>query len=203
MTTPRKKIFGYVKLVSDQQSAYGLIFNSSPNTGLTLLELMITLVLVGILLLLAFSMMSRFIAWSRLNIATFQLSQQWKTTRYNATGQGELPTSVCMAEILQEQIQYTQIQGSNCEMATQWFFLPQGVSIDQNNSTLPTINAILGNGGRYYRASWADTRGGIGGSWGQLGRIVLITPEISAKKCLFLYRVDGSWNIRENGRCNR
>jgi prepilin-type N-terminal cleavage/methylation domain-containing protein len=197
MGTPRKKIFSYVKLISDRQSAYGIILNSSPNTGLTLLELMITLVLMGILLLLAFSMMSGFIAWSRLNIATFQLSQQWKTTRYNATGQGEQPTSVCMAELLQEQIQYTQIQGGNCALATQWFFLPQGVSIDQNNSTLLMVNGI------YYRASWADTRGGLGGSWGQLGRIVLISPRISAKKCLFLYRVDGSWNIRENGRCNR
>ena len=60
-----------------------------------------------------------------------------------------------------------------------------------------------GNGGIYYRASWADTRGGLGGSWGQLGRIVLTTPEISAKKCLFLFRVDGSWNIRDNHSCNR
>lgn len=202
MATPKKSIFNYVKLVSGQHPAYGLVFNS-PNTGLTLLEIMIALVLVGILLAIAFSVMSRFIAWSRLNIATFQLSQQWKATRYDGTGQGKLPTSVCIAEILPEQIQYTQIKGSDCESAAHWFFLPQGVSIDSYNSTLPTVNAVAGNGGKYYRASWADTEGGMGGSWGQLGRIVLITPEISAKKCLFLFKVDGSWNIRENKSCNK
>ncbi|PSF39434.1 prepilin-type cleavage/methylation domain-containing protein [Aphanothece hegewaldii CCALA 016] len=201
MTASNKKVFYCTKL--KQQPVYNFVLSINVNTGLTLLELMITLVLIGILITIAFSVMSRLMSWFRLNIATFQLSQQWKTTRYEATGKGSLPMSVCMAEILPEQIQYTQIQGSNCEVATQWLFLPQGVSIDTNNSTLPTVNGIAGNGGKYYRASWADTQGGMGGSWGQLGRIVLITPPISAKKCLFLFKVDGSWNIRENANCNK
>mgnify|MGYP002777017041 CR=1 FL=1 len=198
-----KTTFKEGKVIFKRQSVYSLLIDKNLNTGLTLLELMIALVLLGILLAIAFSGMSYFLAWCRLHLAVFQLSQHWKATRYEATGQGPQPTSVCMVEIIKERIQYTQIKGSHCALATEWLFLPHGVSIDINNSTLPTVNGIAGNGGDYYRASWADTQGGLGGSWGQLGRIVLITPGITAKKCLFLFKVDGSWNIRENKKCNK
>jgi len=59
----------------------------------------------------------------------------------------------------------------------------------------------LGNQGTIYRASWADTKGGLGGSWGQLGRITLVASGTPDKRCLFLFRVDGSWDIRQDDRC--
>lgn len=203
MAALQKTIFNEPQKLNKSQFSSSLNLNHNVNTGYTLLELMIALVLLGVLIAIAFNALSDLFAWFRLHIATFQLSQHWKTTRYEATGKGPQPLSVCMAEIIPNRIQYTQVAGINCSIATEWLYLPHGVRIDTQNSTLPTVNAAAGNGGIYYRASWADTQGGPGGSWGQLGRIVLITPEISAKKCLFLFRVDGSWNIRENHTCNR
>ncbi|MCA2552716.1 MAG: hypothetical protein IM466_02950, partial [Microcystis sp. M04BS1] len=44
---------------------------------------------------------------------------------------------------------------------------------------------------------------GLGGSWGQLGRITLVASGAPDKRCLFLFRVDGSWDIRQDNRCVR
>jgi len=131
------------------------LFNRQKSTsGLTQVEMLVTLILLGILLTIALSVYHRFMAWIRLNIATFEISQQWKNTRYQATGGGSHPISLCMA-------------------------------------ASETI----------YRASWGDTREGLGGSWGQLGRITLVAAGTPDKRCLFLFRVDGSWDIRQDNRC--
>lgn len=152
---------------------------------------------------IALSIFSRLVAWSKLNIATFELSQQWKVTRLDATGSGSQPLSLCMSELTSGQIYYAQIEGDECETVTQWMALTKDVSIDKANSTLRTVAGIAGNGGLIYRVSWADTRGGLGGSWGQLGRLVLIAGGTSAKKCLFLFSTEGDWNIREDHKCDR
>ena len=65
------------------------LFNRQKSTsGLTQVEMLVTLILLGILLTIALSAYHRLMAWIRLNIATFEISQQWKNTRYQATGEG-------------------------------------------------------------------------------------------------------------------
>ncbi len=75
------------------------LFNRQKCTsGLTQVEMLVTLILLAILLTIALSVYHRLMAWIRLNIATFEISQQWKNTRYQATGEGSHPLSLCMAE---------------------------------------------------------------------------------------------------------
>jgi Tfp pilus assembly protein FimT len=180
------------------------LFNSKKSTaGLTQVEMLVTIILLGILLTIAFSLYHRLMARIRLNTATFEISQQWKHTRYQAMGEGANPLSLCMAESETEQIKIARVQGNECENVTQWTPITRGVSIDTDNSTLRRVNGVAGNQGTIYRASWADTRGGLGGSWGQLGRITLIAAGTPDKRCLFLFRVDGSWDIREDTSCVR
>jgi Tfp pilus assembly protein FimT len=168
-----------------------------------LTETLLAFILLGILLALALVFLASFLAWVRLNLAAAELAYQWKYTRLSATGSGARPHSLCMVEAGREQIQYAQVQGDECERITHWQSLTRGVKIDTSNSTLRTVSGPAGNGGTIYRVSWADTQGGLGGSWGQLGRLVLIAPGTRHKKCLFLFAVDGSWNIREDRRCDR
>lgn len=180
------------------------LFNRQKSTsGLTQVEMLVTIILLGILLTIALSFYHRWMAWIRLNIATFEISQQWKNTRYQAMGEGSHPLSLCMAESETEQIKVAKVQGGQCENVTDWTPITRGVSIDTDNSTLRRVSGPVGNQGTIYRASWADTRGGLGGSWGQLGRITLVASGTPDKRCLFLFRVDGSWDIREDGRCVR
>ena len=171
------------------------------NTGWTLLETLISLTIFTILILLALTSFSRIMASIRLNIAAAQLSQAWKITRFDAIGSGKTPTSLCMQETRPQQIEYAQIVGRDCANVNNWVSLTRGVQIDVDNSTLRTVRNIAGNGGSIYRVSWADTKGGLGGSSGQLGRLVLMADGTKAKKCLFLFRTDGSWNIREDAQC--
>ncbi|GBF54975.1 hypothetical protein N0824_02844 [Microcystis sp. 0824] len=178
------------------------LFNRQKSTsGLTQVEMLVTLVLLAILLTIAFSVYHRLMAWIRLNIATFEISQHWKNTRYQAMGGGSHPLSLCMTASETEQIKVAKVQGDECENVTDWTPVTRGVSIDTNNSTLRRVNGPVGNQGTIYRASWADTRGGLGGSWGQLGRITLVASGTPDKRCLFLFRVDGSWDIRQDDRC--
>ncbi|MEG3440165.1 prepilin-type N-terminal cleavage/methylation domain-containing protein [Pannus brasiliensis CCIBt3594] len=180
-------------------------------SGYTLAELLITIILLTILLMIGLSFLSRFIAELRLRIAMFELSQQWKFTRFDATGSGATPAALCMRETAERRIEVAKIQGDRCESAgsealaepVRWQSLTAGVEIDEENSTLRRVSGVAGNSGDIYRVSWADTRAGLGGAWGQLGRLTLIAPGTPAKKCLFLFNTDGSWNIREDSNCNR
>jgi prepilin-type N-terminal cleavage/methylation domain-containing protein len=170
--------------------------------GYTLTELLVTIVLVTILLVITLFFLSRFLADRRLDIAMFELSQQWKIARFDATGNGNTPTALCMRE-MSSRIEIAKIEGDRCETVDRWQPLTAGVVIDESNSTLRRVSGVAGNSGQIYRVSWADTRGGLGGSWGQLGRITFIAPGTPDKKCLFLFNTDGSWNIRENRNCGR
>jgi Tfp pilus assembly protein FimT len=171
--------------------------------GLTLLETLISLTMLGILVALIYPMMFRLMMLQRLKIVSFELLEHWKLTRMQATGNGSYPTTLCMGEFSPGQISYTQIAGSQCETATQWIYLTTGVSIDTDNSTLRTVNGVAGNGGTIYRVSWADTRAGYGASYGQLGKIVLTIQGLSYRTCLVLYNVDGSLALRYNEQCQR
>jgi prepilin-type N-terminal cleavage/methylation domain-containing protein len=162
-------------------------------SGYSFIELLVTLTLIAILLLIGFSILSRLIAELRLDMATFELSQHWKFTRFDATGSGTIPTTLCMKD--DRRIEVAKIASDDCVTAE--------VGIDTANSTLRRVSGVGGNNGTIYRVSWADTRGGLGGSWGQLGRLTLTAQGTTAKRCLFLFRVDGSWDIRENNRCQR
>ncbi len=175
--------------------------SDSFSKGLTLSELLIGITLLTVLIIICWPLIMRLIAWIRLNIATFQLSQQWKFTRYAAIGNGRTPTTLCITESQTGRIQYAQIWGNNCEGLRGWESLISGVSIDRNRSTLRTVASVAGNGGLIYRVSWADTRAGMGGSWGQLGRLTLTAEGTPERRCLVLFRVDGSWNIREDNNC--
>jgi type II secretory pathway pseudopilin PulG len=172
-----------------------------PELGMTLLETLIVLLLLSILILLLFNTIIQFLAYIKLNIATNQLAMYWRATRYDAMGGGSQPTTLCMK--ISEPILFAQIAGSRCENVTQWSSLTHGVAIDTSNSTLRTVAGIAGNGGTIYRVSWADTRSGYGGSYGQLGKIVLMSPGTGAKRCLVLFNTDGTWNIRQNSKCQR
>ena len=100
-------------------------------------------------------------------------------------------------------IEVAKIPSDDCERVSEWQSLTAGVGIDTANSTLRRVSGVGGNDGTIYRVSWADTRGGLGGSWGQLGRLTLTAEGTTDKRCLFLFRVDGSWDIREDNRCQR
>ena len=172
-------------------------------SGHTLLELLVTLTLIAILLLIGLSLLSRLLAELRLDMATFELSQHWKFTRFDATGSGATPTAFCMKDATEQRIEVAKIAGDDCETVSEWQSLTDGVGIDTANSTLRRVSGVGGNDGTIYRVSWADTRGGLGGSWGQLGRLTLTAQGTNAKRCLFLFRVDGSWDIRKDNRCQR
>lgn len=174
----------------------------SNQNGFTLLELMITITIVGILVAILFPFLQGLLGLIRLNIVTRVLGQHWKISRFDATGGGRTPTTFCMMDT-PNGINIAKVRGSDCESVTSWQSLPRGVSIDVDNSTLRTQAGVAGNNGTIYRVSWADTKGGLGGSWGQLGRLVLVADGTPAKRCLFLFNTDGSWNIREDKKCNK
>jgi Tfp pilus assembly protein FimT len=171
--------------------------------GYTLNETLVVLGLSAILLALLLPTILRLLAEILLGIAISELSWQWKITRLDATGNGTTPITLCIRETVRYRIEVAKIQGDRCETVTRWQALIPGVEIDENNSTLRRVSGVAGNTGSIYRVSWADTRSGLGGSWGQLGRLTLIAAGTSRKKCLFLFDTKGGWNIRENQKCNK
>lgn len=165
-----------------------------------MIEVMIVMVIIGILVAVAVPILTGLVSQNRLNAAIFELSQQWKVTRYDAIGSGSIPYTLCMTED-ETRVAYAKIKGNDCKAVTSWNRLPHGVAIDEENSTLRRVAGVAGGKGKIYRVSWADTKAGYGGSWGQLGRLTLIAG--GKRKCLFLSKVDGSWKIKEGKKCKR
>ncbi|MGB3693073.1 MAG: prepilin-type N-terminal cleavage/methylation domain-containing protein [Spirulinaceae cyanobacterium] len=167
--------------------------------GFTLIEAMIVLVIISIFAAIAIPTYLHFASKAKLRAAIFELSQFWKETRFDAMDSGSTPSTICMAESTSNQVVYAKLNGKDCNLVTAWHSLPRGVSIDEENSTLRTVSGVAGNDGKIYRVSWADTKAGYGGSWGQLGRITLQAG--TAKQCLFLFSTKGDWEARKGKKC--
>ena len=138
---------------------------SVQQAGFSLIETMIVTVIISILVAVALPLFTGLVAQSRLNAAIFELSQQWKVTRYDAIGSGSTPYTLCMTEN-KNRVTYVKIKGNDCTAVTSWSSLPRGVAIEEENSTLRRVAGVAGGQGEIYRVSWADTRAGYGGSWG-------------------------------------
>ena len=169
--------------------------------GFTIVEAMVTLIIAGILAAIILPALFQFASKSKLRTATFELSQTWKETRFDAMDSSHDPLTVCMAESTANQVIYAKVKGRYCDSIASWQTLPQGVSIDEVNSTLRKVSGVAGNDGKIYRVSWANTNAGYGGSWGQLGRITLQAG--IAKQCLVLFNTKGQWDIRKDRKCVR
>lgn len=167
--------------------------------GFTIVEAMVVLIIAGILAAIATPALFQFVSKSKLSTATSELSQTWKETRFDAMDSRDDPSTVCMAESSTNQVIYAKVKGRYCDSITSWQTLPQGVSLDEENSTLRKVSGVAGNHGKIYRVSWANTNAGYGGSWGQLGRITLQAG--TAKKCLVLFNTEGQWDMREDRKC--
>ncbi|MGC1244948.1 MAG: prepilin-type N-terminal cleavage/methylation domain-containing protein [Spirulinaceae cyanobacterium] len=167
--------------------------------GFTLIEVMIVMIIIGIIVAIALPSIFQIVSKFKLRAAIFELSQFWKETRLDATDSGNIPSTICMAESASNQVVYAQVQGKYCDSVTSWQYLPRGVSIDEENSTLRTVSGVAGNDGKIYRVSWADTNAGYGGSWGQLGRITLQAG--TGRQCLVLFNIKGEWETRKGTKC--
>lgn len=172
--------------------------------GFTLTELLCSILLIGILSGIALPTFMRIIGNVRVSMAVNQLTLNGGKSRYDAIGESH-PNTLC-ATNGEDEIKFQTIRGTNCDEITSWQSIPGKVQIDLENSTLRNVAGIAGNSdtsNRIYRLSFADTRAGLGGSYGQLGKLVVRHPWTSKRKCLVLSHVDGRNDIREDRRCLR
>ncbi len=145
-----------------------------PEKGFTLLEMLIILIIISILALLLLPTLEGLINGAKVNIAVSQLSQWFKQTRMDGTGEGKDQSTLCMKQDVGKPVQLAKVYGEKyCEIASYPITLPKGVEIDRNNTTFRSQPSWAGNGGSIYRVTWEDTKAGDGGSAGQHGKIVL------------------------------
>ena len=164
-------------------------------------ELIVVVVILSILASIGIPSYLNWLNKSKLSIAITSLAQWMRYTRYESIGDTN-PKTICINDN-DQQLKVAVIPETDCESVTNWRDLPSGVIIDRLNSSLRTQPGVAGNNGTIYRASWADTAAGIGGSWGQLGRITLMSNNSTERKCIFLSHVDGRFDVRNGDRCIR
>ncbi|HLO85473.1 MAG TPA: type II secretion system protein [Nostocaceae cyanobacterium] len=160
-------------------------------------EQLVVITIIGILIAFLFPSIVGIKNRIELSTAINTLAQAFRKARMDSIGEFT-PMTVCIAEV-NKKVAYANISGGNCDKISNWQYLGSGVIIDRPNSTFRTVTGVAGNGGKVYRASWGDTEAGLGGSWGQLGRITLVQGK--NRKCIFLSNVKGDFDVREGKRC--
>lgn len=163
-----------------------------------LAEKLTVVAIVGILAAISLPTYLDLVNRFKLNAAINQIVESMKQTRYAALD--EEPKTVCIRTTV-DRIEIAGIHGTDCENGVGWNQAPSGIKIDEPNSTLRRVASVAGNHGKIYRASWATTAAGYGGSWGQLGRITLTIG--THRKCVFLKNVQGDIEVKRNRSCLR
>lgn len=170
--------------------------------GVTLTELLVVIVIIGILASIGWQVFHDILAKVRLNTAIAQLSSWFKYTRSVATDDDQLPDTLCIQEDAQQvKLKPIYDRGDCSNDHGNWHNLPRGVLISRVDSTLRTSDKASGNGGNIYRVSWADTNAGLGASWGQLGKIVITSGRYT--RCVVLFDINGNWEVRDGQQCLR
>lgn len=168
--------------------------------GLTMTELLVSGAIVGVIAAVAVPMLLRAIGNAQVRIAVAEIMLQIKGRRYDAMDE-ELPRSLCVREV-DGKVHVARSNGLDCYSSDiQWITLSADVKLDAKNTTLPSTVNIAGNGGNTYRFSFADTAGGLGGSYGQLGRVTVTHPWASFRGCVFLSHVDGTYRDAYGKEC--
>jgi prepilin-type N-terminal cleavage/methylation domain-containing protein len=171
--------------------------------GFTLTELLCSLSLIAILATLSLPLLLRLIGLFQLNQAQNTIALYFKAKRYDALGES-LHHSVCIREH-QGRVEIASTPHSLCEQITTWHPLAGRLRIDHFNTTLRSVVGPAGyskSTTQIYRASWANTHAGMAGSWGQLGKIVLLHRwSAQERRCVVLFSIEGSYDLRKNGGC--
>lgn len=179
------------------------MFNRKSDEGYSLTELLVSMAIVGILAAIATPILMRIIGDFRVSAAIAEVRAATRISRYDAMT-GQKPRTLCAGNN-EQGLKYLSIEGTDCdEIATSWMEI-KSVKVDLEQSTLRSVKGLAGNaqGGedKIYRLSYANTKGGYGGSYGQLGKLVITHPWTPKRKCIVLSAVDGFTEIREGKAC--
>jgi len=181
------------------------MFNINRNDeGYSLTELLVSMAIVGILAAIATPILVRIIGDFRVSAAIAEVRAATRVSRYDAMT-GQKPRTLCAGNS-SVGLKYLSIEGRDCDdITTSWNEI-KSVKVDLEHSTLRSVKGFAGNSqdeDRIYRLSYANTRGGYGGSYGQLGKLVVTHPWTPNRKCIVLSRVNGFTDIREGKACLR
>ncbi|MBP0015333.1 MAG: type II secretion system protein [Roseofilum sp. SID3] len=149
---------------------------SQSQQGFTLIELVVSMAIVAILSAIALPTLMRIVGDFRVNAAIAELRLATRVSRYDAMT-GTKPRTMCVGNS-ETGLKYLSIEGRDCDEVKSWTEI-KSVRVDLEQSTLRSVNGVAGNStqsDRIYRLSYGNTRGGYGGSYGQLGKLVVTHP---------------------------
>ena len=141
-----------------------VITMKSSESGKSLTELLVVIVIIGILASIGLPMFLNYIKTSRLVATIHQVKQYTTQSRYDAITDSGIKT-VCIKEG-----KITSTTDGNCNDKS-IKSLPSGVTLDIPNSTFSTkANSVSGKGNDFYKISFSGNTNG-----GQLGRLTFTT----------------------------